>query len=151
MSNEFTQDFWTSLRKVGDGNTRIGQINRLWYDPKTNTIRRHNGQPGGLVIGATIDPSGGLLALNVVSSNTVEAEAGNLYVLTSQDLTTVILPSDPVVANTIAVTVSNQRLDNVISGNGNNIIGINEDLTLDLSNAVVRLRYANPTLGWVFS
>ena len=49
MSN-FTQDFWTSRTKFVDGTTRIGQRDRLWYDPQTNTIRVGNGTPGGLIV-----------------------------------------------------------------------------------------------------
>lgn len=47
----FTQDFFTSRTNLVDGTTKIGQLNRLWYEPQTNTIRVGNGQPGGLLVG----------------------------------------------------------------------------------------------------
>jgi hypothetical protein len=48
----FTQDFFTSRRNQSDGDTRIGELDRLWYDPKTNTIRISDGStPGGIIVG----------------------------------------------------------------------------------------------------
>ena len=48
----FTQDFFTSYRDYDDGSTRLGQLNRLWYDRTTNTIRVSDGvTPGGIIVG----------------------------------------------------------------------------------------------------
>ena len=49
--NVYTQDFFTDRRNHGDGDTRIGQMDRLWYDPVTNTIRVGDGNPGGRIVG----------------------------------------------------------------------------------------------------
>jgi len=49
--NVYTQDFFTDRRNYGDGNVRIGQMDRLWYDPLTNTIRVGDGNPGGRIVG----------------------------------------------------------------------------------------------------
>ena len=47
----FTQDFFTSRRNYIDGNTRIGETDRLWYDKNTNTIRIGDGStPGGIIV-----------------------------------------------------------------------------------------------------
>ena len=47
----FTQDFFTSRRNRPDGNTRIGETDRLWYDKNTNTIRIGDGStPGGIIV-----------------------------------------------------------------------------------------------------
>lgn len=52
----FTQDLFTSRRNYGDGNTRIGQFERIWYDSITNTLRISNGStPGGIIIGSTAE------------------------------------------------------------------------------------------------
>lgn len=50
MSINFTQDFFTSRRNYADGNIRIGEPGRLWYDSITNTIRVGDDTPGGKVI-----------------------------------------------------------------------------------------------------
>ena len=48
----YTQDFFTSRRNYSDGNTRIGENGRLWYDPITNTIRVSDGATsGGIIVG----------------------------------------------------------------------------------------------------
>lgn len=49
---QYTQDFFTSRRNYKDGDSRIGQTDRLWYDSKTLTIRVGNGTPGGRIVGA---------------------------------------------------------------------------------------------------
>ena len=53
MTKNFTQDFVTSRRNYNDGDSRIGQIGRLWYDSATNTIRISDGvTPGGIIVSA---------------------------------------------------------------------------------------------------
>jgi len=48
----FTQDFRTQRRNYNDGDTRIGEKDRLWYDSITNSIRISDGEtPGGLAVG----------------------------------------------------------------------------------------------------
>ena len=47
----FTQDFRTQRRNYDDGDTRIGEKDRLWYDSITNTIRISDGEtPGGIAV-----------------------------------------------------------------------------------------------------
>lgn len=47
----YTQDLFTSRRNYGDGNTRIGHLDRIWYDKVTHTLRIGDGStPGGLII-----------------------------------------------------------------------------------------------------
>jgi len=49
-ASNFIQNFVSSRRNVSDGNVRIGDLDRLWYDPITNTIRVGNGSPGGKIV-----------------------------------------------------------------------------------------------------
>jgi hypothetical protein len=47
----FTQDLFSGRRNYGDGSTRIGQEDRIWYDKVTHTLRIGDGStPGGLII-----------------------------------------------------------------------------------------------------
>lgn len=47
----FTQDLFSSRRNYGDGSTRIGQLDRIWYDKTTHTLRISDGSTlGGLII-----------------------------------------------------------------------------------------------------
>ena len=46
----FIQKFFTSYKTRADGETLIGELNRLWYDSNTNTIRISDGNPGGKIV-----------------------------------------------------------------------------------------------------
>ena len=48
----FTQKLFTSFHSYPDGNTRIGELNRIWYDSNTNTLRIQldTVTPGGTII-----------------------------------------------------------------------------------------------------
>ena len=47
----FTQDLYSGRRNYNDGSTRIGQLDRIWYDKPTHTLRISDGvTPGGLII-----------------------------------------------------------------------------------------------------
>ena len=52
----FTQDLFSSRRNYGDGQTRVGENGRLWYDSISNTFRVSDGAtPGGVVVGNGIN------------------------------------------------------------------------------------------------
>lgn len=53
MNTLFTQDLFTSRKNKIVGNDRVGQIDRLWYDPITNSIRIGDGTPGGRLVMST--------------------------------------------------------------------------------------------------
>jgi len=89
---------------------------------------------------AIVDTS---LFLGIVSATSQAAVAGNHYVLTNVAATTVTLPSVVAEGDTIWVTVTNGRIDNVIARNGKTLIGTTEDMTIDMLNLTVRLRYIN--------
>ena len=47
----FTQDFRSQRRNYADGHTRLGELDRLWYDHTTNTIRvGDDTTPGGRAV-----------------------------------------------------------------------------------------------------
>jgi hypothetical protein len=65
----FTQDFRTQRRNYNDGETRIGEKDRLWYDSNTNSIRISDGvTPGGVIVGGS--GGGGDYVLPTASSTT---------------------------------------------------------------------------------
>ena len=104
----FTQDLFTSRRNYPDGNVRIGEIDRLWYDSLTNTIRIGDGNPGGRIVsGATLgstvysgetppaDPQTGWLWYDTVTGRLYVYEAdvdSSQWVDASPNLTTYSLP-----------------------------------------------------------
>lgn len=86
--------------------------------------------------------------LAIDAAAAIAATAGQHIVCTNAGAVTVTLPASPTAGQTVWVTVGNGRTDNVIARNGQNIMGLAEDMTVDNPNATVQLRYINSTLGW---
>ena len=49
----FIQKLFSSYKERTDGETLIGEINRIWYDSNTNTLRISDGNNGGKIIGGS--------------------------------------------------------------------------------------------------
>ena len=80
-----------------------------------------------------------------VSATSQTAVANRHYVLTNVAATTVTLPASPTSGDTVAITPANSLMTNVIARNGNTIMSLAEDMTLDNANATVTLRYLAST------
>lgn len=89
-------------------------------------------------------------------ANTVSAESigtnttatpGRNYVLTAS--LTLTLPASPVAGDTVGVQNSSGTTTAVIARNGQNIMSLAEDMTLDRLSAGITLMYADATRGWV--
>jgi hypothetical protein len=51
MLPKFVQELFTSRKNYGDGDTRVGQTGRLWYESETNSIRVSDGiRAGGRIV-----------------------------------------------------------------------------------------------------
>jgi hypothetical protein len=95
--------------------------------------------------------AGGLPTINVTSSTSISALAGNHYVFTAPSLTTLTLPASPTVGDVVWVTTANGLITNVIARNGKNINEIAEDMTIDSAYAGIQFRFTGDTKGWVFT
>ena len=126
------------------GNTTGNTLTKATLTAGTN-ISITNGT-GSITIAAA-----GLPTMNVVSGTTQSATAGNQYVLTNAAATTVTLPASPSAGDTVYVTVANSLTTNVVDRNGNNIMSLAENMTLDAPYASAQLRYADATRGWVLT
>lgn len=78
---DFIQKFNTSRQNYDNGNTRIGEKDRLWYDSNSNTIRISDGvTPGGIVVSA--GSGGGSLNFGTIDSfNNIGSTFNNITVL----------------------------------------------------------------------
>lgn len=88
----FTQDFRTQRRNYPDGETRLGEKDRLWYDPDTNTIRIGDGvTPGGNLIGGANTFKTwkvvGQEDLVAAGSDVIRVEAGSGLLITTDSTT----------------------------------------------------------------
>lgn len=84
--------------------------------------------------------------VQVISTSTTAVKA-TVYVLTAS--LTLTLPIAPELGDSIKISNLSAVDTCIIARNGNNIMGLAEDLTLDSTSASFELIYANTTKGWV--
>lgn len=82
----------------------------------------------------------------VIGTNTT-AVAGRNYVLSAS--LTLTLPASPVAGDQVGVQNSSGTTTATIARNGQNIMSLSEDMTLDVANAGITLMYSDATRGWV--
>lgn len=87
------------------------------------------------------------LSSSVISTNTT-ATAGGVYVMTAS--LTLTLPASPSAGNYVRFSNMSGVTTCVIGRNGQNIMAVAEDLTVDQLYAGAELMYADATRGWVF-
>jgi len=103
--------------------------------------------PGGLSSLSRISVDGIREPVTVTSNNT-NATVGTIYVLTAS--LTLTLPSSPITGERIKISNRSGTTTCVVARNGNNIMGLAENLTLDVENIGITLVYSgNATQGWV--
>lgn len=104
----FTQDLFSSRRNFTDGNTRIGQTDRIWYDDHTNTLRIGDGNPGGKIIA-------GAPYYNTPAST----YHGSFYDITNQTVSNIALAHTVSIGNTFVsngVSISNNEIVFSVAG-----------------------------------
>ena len=79
----------------------------------------------------------------VVTLTTQAAVANTHYVLTNVGTTTVTLPASPLSGDAIWVTGANSLENNVIARNGQTIMTLAEDFTVDRAGITLQLRFVN--------
>lgn len=123
FATQFTQDFFTSRRNFADGNTRVGEEGRLWYDSITNTIRISDGStPGGIIVTS----GGGGGSGTVTSVNTAGSGLGFSLSggpITTSGTVTLNVPDSTTLRTSLNIgTVANINLNGnvntVLSGDG---------------------------------
>ena len=83
------------------------------------------------------------LPVTIVSATTQTAAAWNHYVLTNVAATTLTLPASPAAGSLVWVTCTNGLTTNVVARNAQTIMGSATDLTMDIADQTVRLRFVN--------
>lgn len=85
-------------------------------------------------------------AVSVISTNTT-AVANTHYVITAN--LTLTLPASPAAGTTVEFTNRSSTDTVTIARNGQNIMGVAENMVLNSVNAFGKLRFADATRGWV--
>jgi hypothetical protein len=93
-------------------------------------------------------PTGQLLGGTVIvaSGNTTLANDEFCTVIASG--LTITLPSSPATGASVGVSIAGTFTDTVIARNGESIMGLTEDLTIDRGHLSVLLKYVDATRGW---
>ena len=85
-----------------------------------------------------------------VAGNTT-AEKDKLYVFTSGTAYTLTLPASPTNGDALYISNRSGIATNVIARNGELIMGITQDMTLDVAPASFKFTYAAGSQGWVIT
>ena len=108
------------------------------------------GGTNGLMLGADKSKLDGValgaaapMTVVLVSATTQAAVAGSHYILTNGAATTLTLPANPASGDSVWVTGANGLLTNVIARNGQTIMGSATDLTMNIADTTVQLRFVN--------
>ena len=88
------------------------------------------------------------VALTTTSSN-ITLEAGRTYVYYSDG--TYTLPASPTVGDRIEIINRSGVTTAILARNGSNIMGVADDLELDIIDANFKVTYANEADGWIVS
>jgi hypothetical protein len=86
--------------------------------------------------------------VNVISTGTT-AVASRTYVFTAS--LTLTLPASPTAGDWVAFSNRSGTLTSVIARNGQNIMGLAENMTVDSLNAGMTLTFTDATRGWVLA
>ena len=89
---------------------------------------------------------GGFDTVSVISTNTA-ANNSTLYVITAA--ITLTLPASPATGDLVGISNRSNTSSVVIGRNTRNIMGLAEDLTVDVIDAGFTLVYTDATRGWV--
>ena len=140
----FTQDLFTQRRNYEDGNTRIGQLDRIWYDEHRNAFYISDGvTPGGKLIGA--GGGGNNYNTRLVTTSTYTVVSDDYYVgVNYAGVCTITLPvavnGDKVIIKDESGACSANNI--VLSGNIDNDPG---GAILAIDNGGIHMIYRD---GW---
>jgi hypothetical protein len=114
---------------------------------------------GALVSSVDIGQSSGntgavnlrIVPLEVTSGQTISGNANSLYIFTAtgaQSIATVNLPGSPTLGDSIKIS-NLGGLANVLGANGNKIMGVAADLTINTPTAAFELIWSGSNNGWI--
>jgi len=126
------------------GNTDRQQVDSLYLTGTVLNLKIQNSLPKGIDLS---DLSASETYEVVTIAQDTNAVAGYFYVFTGN--ATLTLPSAPSIGQWVAVSNMSAIPSPVVAGNGNRIMGVEENLTMDRPYIGFRLVYVNSTLGWI--
>lgn len=111
-----------------------------------------------IILSDFIGIQGGSVAINtelkevVTSSMTVSANGATYLLDTSGGSFTITLPATPTIGDKVVMYDANASYSTnspIIARNGSKIMGLDEDMTLDINESKTEFIYSGSTEGWV--
>lgn len=117
----------------------------------TGTILQSNGLTATWVSTSSLGIGGGsngnnFDSIQIISTNTTAVNR-TLYIITST--LTLTLPATPGVLHTVGVSNLSTSTNSVLGRNGEKIMGLSEDMTIDVVNSSFVLYYSGSAYGWI--
>jgi len=140
LSANFTGNSAVTLPTGNTATRPSGNSGMLRYNTDSKTFEGYSTYWGAIGGGGSVGN------VQVISANTT-AISGNVYVITAN--LTLFLPTTPTVANTIYVSNLSGYSNSQINRSSQNIMGVSQDLNIDVSGAGFMLVYSGATNGWV--
>lgn len=119
--------------------SRAGWVTKPVADTEANKLTAEEVDDNFLAMEAAVDVIG--------TSQT--AVSSTMYVVTAS--LTLTLPLSPAVGDWVKVSNLSETTTGTIARNGENIMGLAEDMLLDVENAGITLTYTGATQGWVIT
>lgn len=85
---------------------------------------------------------------SIQSTNGNVTAGPNSFISVTSEGQTVTLPSDPKSGDKVTINVAGEFVETLIARNGNQIMGLAEDMILDVPYATLTLIYVNSTVQW---
>lgn len=89
------------------------------------------------------------LPVTVVTGTTQTGVNWNHYVMTNAGICTLTLPASPAPGDTVWVTFTNGLTTNIVARNGQTIMGVSENMTVDIPSVTIELRFLNGSWRFV--
>jgi hypothetical protein len=96
----------------------------------------------------TVAANAGLLGGSVTTTGSNKTLAVNEFCTVTSDGLTITLPASPAASATVGVSIGGSFTNTTIGRNGQNIMGLAENLTIDRANVSVLFKYVDATRGW---
>ena len=143
----YTQDFFSSRRNENDGNTRIGDEGRLWYDSNTNTIRVSDAStPGGVIVGGGGSGGGALQGSSLqpitittpsTQGTTLALSGGNSTGSGSDGGDLTLIGGDGASGTDGDIFIGATQTGNITIGSGSNNVDFPSGTSVDFTGATV--------------
>jgi len=138
----------------------IGDGSNITFDPSvlTETIQDSIGAAinSGIQTGITVTYDDANDRINfanyIITTTSVNKNLSNLeYCTVTSGGLSLTLPASPLVGSRVMIGISGNYTNTNILRNNSNIMGITENMTVDIGYVTLTLIYINSTLGWRIS